>query len=321
MGKYQDVNCPICGKPLENGEIVVICPDCGAPYHKDCVSQKGACIYTELHRLGKSWEMPKKEQKFNGNEPKRCSRCGTINPIDGLFCEVCGNPLNPPKQSDGTAQRPNMGQSVGGGQQAPNMPPNMMAYNPFTTPFGGVNPDESIDDIPVKDWAIYIGQNTQYFIPKFKRMSEQKSKASFNFAALFFQGLYFLYRKMYWWGIILLVFELLLSVPTMLLYVDDLRQMLYGETQLWFTSDSMLMMSNICALLGWGLRIAEGVFANKLYQVHCRDKITKLKKEITDHNTYVQTLTKTGSVSRALILIVVGLYFLSTLLGWMLLLV
>lgn len=201
------------------------------------------------------------------------------------------------------------------------MPPNMMAYNPFTTPFGGVNPDESIDDIPVKDWAIYIGQNTQYFIPKFKRMSEQKSKASFNFAALFFQGLYFLYRKMYWWGIILLVFELLLSVPTMLLYVDDLRQTLYGETQLWFTSDSMLMMSNICALLGWGLRIAEGVFANKLYQVHCRNKITKLKTEITDHNTYVQTLTKTGSVSRALILIVVGLYFLSTLLGWMLLLV
>lgn len=329
MGKYKDVNCPICGKPLENGEDVVICPDCGAPYHRDCVNKNGKCIYENLHEQHKSWEMPKVEiPKFAGDEPKRCSRCGTINPINGLFCEVCGNALTPPTTPEttddftqkGEHTHPNMNDCNTGGQgqigtvgQSPmGHIPHQMAYDPFTTPFGGVNPDEDIDAIPVKDWAIYVGQNTQYFIPKFKAFSEKLRGGSFNFAAAFFRGFYFLYRKMYAWGVLLLIVQLLLTIPSMLLQVDIILKNLDPSTAARFTSDAMLSLANVCMILNWGTIFAAGMLTNKLYKYHCREKITKIKSEVKEHSEYVAKLTRTGSVSRKLMLILVGIYFLGS---------
>lgn len=307
MGKYQDVNCPICNEPLENGEIVVICPDCGAPYHKHCVEKEGKCIFTELHAEGKSWEAPKKEEKYAADEPKRCTRCGTLNPMDGLFCEVCGMPLNRPQTG---SERPNMGQDRPNMGQNYGRPPfQQMAYDPFSTPFGGVNPDESIDEIPVKDWAIYVGQNTQYFIPKFKLMSEKRKMPFFNMAAMFFNWIYFLYRKMYLWGIILFIVMMMLEVPAVLLQFDAIREtMIPGVTPL-FASDALYRIENICMFARMAIMLGCGFFTNHLYKIHCRNKIRQIQAEETEHGRYLERLTKSGSVSRKLILVLVIGYF------------
>ncbi len=308
MGKYQNVDCPICGEPLENGKVIVICPECGAPYHKDCVDKEGKCIFDELHAQKKAWEMPKKEVHYTSDEPKRCSRCGTLNPIDGLFCEVCGNPLNQPKQPPNSNQ-----QTFTGGFQKPL---NYMAYDPFTTPFGGVNPDEKIDEIPVKDWAVFIGQNTQYFIPKFNDMGQKRKNTTFNFAALLFNGFYFLYRKMYLWGIMLIVVMVGLQIPSILFTIQEMAKnmMMTDVIQIPFSMEALAHASNICSAARLVIMVLCGIFTNRLYKFHCENKIRKVQNQVTEHPEYMKTLTKTGGTSAKLIFILVTIYFiLSTL--------
>lgn len=325
MGKYEGVSCPICHQPIENGEPVAICPECGAPYHRACVEKEGTCVYQDLHAAHRMWEAPKKKEETytNADAPNRCSRCGSLNPPQGLFCEVCGNPLRPASR-----QRPedpvrdgrttyhgnagiNIGQDAPGGRgyQAP--PQQQMAYNPFTTPFGGVNPDDSIGDVPVRDVAIYVGQNSAYFIPKFKQFSDNKSWVSFNFAAMFFHGFYFLYRKMYLWGVLFLLLMLALDAPSILLGIDTARQMLDPNAAAWFNTEQLLAMSNTLSMGTLLVRLAAGLLANRMYMGKALRSIAAIREQHEgDHDAYVAQLTKKGSVSAKLILIFLGVYFL-----------
>ena len=323
MGKYQDVTCPICHKPIENGEPIAICPECGAPYHKACVEETGKCVRDDLHAAGKAWEPPKKEQETytRTDVPNRCSRCGSLNPPQGLFCEVCGNPLrtvkqnpNDPVRNDQASYHGNAGVNIGQnppGGKGYQTPPPQMAYNPFTTPFGGVNPDENIDEVPVRDVAIFVGQNSSYFIPKFKQFSENKSWFSFNFAAMFFHGFYFLYRKMYLWGVLFLVVMLALDVPNVLTTIDMARQMVDPSAEAWFNSQQLLVIGNTFSMISIFVRFVSGVLANRLYKGYAMGSIQKLKDKNPDHDAYVAALTKHGSVSTKLIMICLGVYLVS----------
>lgn len=328
MGKYQDINCPICDKPLENGEPIAICPDCGAPYHKACIEETKKCIFEDLHAQGKSWEAPKKETKQEAPQPKRCPRCGSENPPEGIFCEVCGTMLNS-QTNQNTAQnyrpnindpRPNMGNmgntgtppfGFPGQMQGSNQTPgtNQMPFGVFVSPFGGVKPDEKIDDIPVQEWAIFLGQNAHYYIPKFKAFSEKKKSFSFNFSAMFFNGLYFLYRKMNLLGVLILLLTLVLQIPALLVNYDTLRYSLDPSVDPLFTTDTMINIANIFSIIRLVVSILCGLFANRLYKNHCVEKITKIKKEHPDHGEYVQSLAKAGSVSKTVILVLIVAYF------------
>ena len=321
MGKYQDVDCPICHKPIENGEPVAVCPECGAPYHKHCIEQTKQCVHQDLHALGKNWEPPKKAQaNYVKDEPNRCSRCGALNPAQGLFCEVCGNPLrttqqpnpNDPARDPKNHYHGNAGVNIGPENPAGRgmqTPPPMMEYNPFTTPFGGVNPDEKIDDVPVRDVAIFVGQNTPYFIPKFKQMSDKTGGMFFNFAAMFFHGFYFLYRKMYLWGLLFLIVMFALSTPSLLMYIDTIRKVLDPNAAAWFNSDQLIVLGNTLSMVSVVVRFVCGILANRLYKNYTMQKIKKIQEEYPDHDAYVAALTKQGSISSKLIVVCVIGYF------------
>ena len=36
--------CSLCGKPFTDGDGVVVCPECGAPFHRACYEKKGKCV-------------------------------------------------------------------------------------------------------------------------------------------------------------------------------------------------------------------------------------------------------------------------------------
>lgn len=44
----------------------------------------------------------------------------------------------------------------------------------------------------------YVGQNEEYYIPRFLKIEETGKKASFNWMAFFFPRYWLMYRKMYW---------------------------------------------------------------------------------------------------------------------------
>lgn len=49
MADYTGIKCPVCDKPFQPGDDIVVCPQCGAPYHRECYQQEGKCKFDDLH--------------------------------------------------------------------------------------------------------------------------------------------------------------------------------------------------------------------------------------------------------------------------------
>lgn len=295
MSRYASIDCPICNRPLDNGEEVVVCPDCGAPYHRSCIAETGGCIFPKLHEEGKSWESPKPvfdEKKLDKDVELRCPRCGTVNPPHGIFCQVCGHQLSDAAAGAEEGQDNPMGQG---------MPFHGIPLNPYTTPFGGVAPDEEIDGVPAKDMAAFVGKNSHYFLPVFKQLS-QSGRKLLNWGAFFFQGGYFLYRKMYVLGIVLLLVNLLLGAPNTMLMIKTLEA---GTAVLTAAEsavlDNLAALSTVCSFVTLGVRFFCGLMANSFYKKHCIRMIAKEKTVERPNEEYYAALSKKGSVATKLI--------------------
>lgn len=323
MFKYEGISCPHCGEKFKPTDEILICPDCGAPYHRRCIEELGACMFQDLHEKGESWQPPQKapheeeESKYDSRASLRCSRCGTVNSQDKLFCEVCGNPLNRENSEDNpneNSQGNSQWRQPGDGWQRP---PHQMAYNPYTTPFGGLSPDEEVEEIPVKDLALYVGQNTHYFLPKFKEMATRGKKVSWNWAAFLFDSYYLFFRKMWVPAIVVTVISLLLSVPNMVLLYNNLfLEMGLDLPSSTATISLMYQLSNICYVLSLALKLSVAAFSNYFYKQKVFRSVRKIRTEQKDSPDYSTILTAKGGVSiKAVVLCIVisiALSFLSS---------
>ena len=296
MNRYDSTNCPICDKPLKDGDIVV-CPDCGAPYHRDCIREKGGCIFPELHEQGKEWQPPVREAPPPAGII--CSRCGAQNPSQGLFCQICGSQLK-----EGPIPAP------------PPFPPMRgMPLDPYDNPFGGVAPEEDIDGIPAKEFAVFVSQNTPYFLPLFKRLSRMRIHL-LNWGAFLFGGGYYIYRKMYALGLILLMIQGMVWFP----YLYAYGQALLTGTVTEAAALEIGSISYLCMFLDLGVRLFTGMGANNFYFSHCKRKISQLRAQDLDPEAYQSALARKGSTAAKLISIVLVACGLLVLVGFLLLL-
>ena len=232
MIDYTGVQCPVCSKPFSQDDDIVVCPECGAPYHRHCYQQEGRCVFADRHGTAQAWKRP----GSSDSEDKRCPRCGRPNAQGALFCDHCGMPLSEeppigPQNNYGQfnsrygaspsptdfppGQQSPWGQSYGQtppppaqpgqpGQQDPNQPFPGAPVTFFFDPLGGVKPDEDLDGVPASDVAKFVQANTQYYLPVFTNQKKYR-KNRFNFCAFLCTGGWMLYRKQYKLGAILTV--------------------------------------------------------------------------------------------------------------------
>lgn len=327
MFQYKGIACPHCGQEFKETDEILICPDCGAPYHRRCIQELGKCQFEDLHRKGENWRPPQKapheeETRYDSRASARCSRCGTVNDPDRLFCEVCGTPLNQAEEKEGQSQQGQQGGWQNFGGDGRGQPPfRQMAYNPYTTPFGGLNPDESIEDLPLKDLAIYVGQNTHYFLPKFKAMANRERLVSWNWAAFFFDSFYLLYRKMWVPGILLAVLSVLLALPnTIVMYSSFSIQL---GVELPFSTETLNFiynLSNVFYVISLGLKVACGAFTNLLYQRNVFRSVRELRAKSDEHGDYTTQLSGKGGVSLKALIICIAVTALFSILSSVLIL-
>ncbi len=297
MADFTGKQCIACNEHFKVGDDIVVCPDCGTPYHRACYNEHGECINYTLHESGESWREAEQEKKaeFSTEEAIKCPRCGTENPPMTLFCESCGLPLG--MKTSGAQQsfnQQNFGQNphVGmGGFGNPYGQGNPMGMGPMGMPFmqtQKITPDMDIDGNTVGEYAEYIGSNRPYFLAQFLRFAKTKAKSSFSFVGFMFPEYYFFYRKMYKEGIIASLLTILLTLPNMIFsfHVDNIEKMMGGMDASMFSaitnnvnlsSGAFNAIYNIFWIGSLALQIVCGIFANYWYYKKAKKTIEKAK--------------------------------------------
>ena len=135
MGKYTGCQCIICQKLFEDSDDIVVCPECGTPYHRSCYQSTGKCINQPLHAVGGSWQSIQDEhrRKLGGIE---CPHCGYVNLPDAKTCMSCDLPLDLQKTSETAEDDQELTFSAPDGEQY---------YFQASDPCCGMSPDTEIE--------------------------------------------------------------------------------------------------------------------------------------------------------------------------------
>lgn len=304
MSRYSGKKCVICDNTFTDNDDIVVCPDCGTPYHRNCYEAAGRCVADGLHASGTSWHSFQVE---SGNIIV-CKRCNHENSPMAIFCEKCGMPTR--MADDVNMQQPQMNN--------PQMnPQSQMPQNPYVFLFDeycGLSPEEEFDGVKLKEIAEFIGPNKRYFLPIFKNMKERHKKFSVNLPAALFPHYYFAYRKMYLPMILAVLSYAILEIQVQFEYLKDTSTLIhsilsqypallekltaFANSQLWITLSNVLFL--VCAAASFIFAF----FSNWIYYKHCIRKIKKLKEKNGASSDLKSKLAKYGGTTVAGLLIV-----------------
>ncbi|MEG1070066.1 MAG: RING finger protein [Ruthenibacterium sp.] len=298
MNYWKGCNCSVCNKPLEEGDDVVFCPDCGAPYHRDCYDKAGKCVYSAKHGTGFVYTSPENKDLI------QCPNCGAKNNKEHLFCENCGQPLAenspaPSAQKAASLYAPAPSAGVNNGANGGGMPA-------FAIGMEQSVPKE-IDGIASADWAEYIGNSAPYYLFQFQRMNESGRKTSFCWSALLFAPMYFFYRKMWSWAALSIGAFVLLGVPSILQMLIAIGMPLGFS----IAANTLETIALVCAVLNWALSLFFGLYAFYLYRKSAGKKLQAMKATAKDDMMYHTALHASSGPSRLAVGCLFGAFFLA----------
>lgn len=279
MSKYTGSTCICCGERFKEDDDVVVCPDCGTPYHRSCYMEKGKCINAALHDKGIGWlpDAPDEPQPEVTSVKKRCIRCGAENDPELRYCEQCGTPLVNMEASrpfnDPNNRREGMGEGRNGNENMGGPIPGTMGFTPIM-----LDQDSDIDGVTLGDLARYVGTNPIGFLPSFIKFGKTGKKISMNIFAFLFTPVYFMYRKMKGWGIAAAVVMALLSVPDMIVMLASGDYEIKIDLGINTKSQLFGMLTQIVLYVTMVLKLLAGFFANYLYYKQAKREIIRIHK-------------------------------------------
>lgn len=266
-------------------------------------------------------------------EQKICPECGTENEEKYTYCKNCGTFLGetkPHKQATATEFIDHSGEQ----NSDPGASPRGNAYHtegePYdnsrqTPPPYGVPPlytaydGYAIDGVPAEDIRLFVGQKAGNIMPKFMKMEFAHSKTSWCWPAAILgylfgpvgAALWFLYRKMYKIGVLLLaVGAALMLVTSALTYgtsdvtIDSILDAVtdgdIGELYDLLEqngSAASVAASGIDFLARVTVCILTGLYGFNAYKNHCVDSIIRYRQSISDQRYYKFGLASVGGTS------------------------
>lgn len=327
MFDYIGEECIVCKQKFKKGDDIVVCPDCGTPYHRECFAKNGACVNLTLHENHQSWTQTVKkgnktsqnqdfdensanENSFNQNAENNsngvCPFCGNVNNPGSSFCSRCGKSLDGSNEN-GQFRYANSSTYVDmGGKQI---------KIDFGDKYAGLNPEDDFEGAKIGNTAEFIGSNSFMLLVLFKKFSMKLAKVSTNLACLFFPYLYFAYRKMWKMCFATVAVLSILSIPSFLDGLVSLDTVQYkqilastvGQTpayndmiiqiiQRWQTmlKPYSVLLNNLDVIgqaLIMAVRILTFLFANYLYYKFTVKKVNNIQ------NTY--GLSEAANVCRS----------------------
>lgn len=337
MFDYTGYECKCCSKKFTSDDDIVVCPECGTPYHRECYLKEGKCINNDLHARKISW---KASIEGNSAENISCKNCGGSLKSEQLFCDKCGAPTSyyfNTHLSDSDEKKNDYSKLYNNTEQSDQLNMAMFPYMiNYSDPLCGFNPEEEYENgVTTKDLADFVGTSTHFYLPKFKLMKIGHFKFSMNIPALFFPGLYFAYRKMPLTALLILIIKAVIELPAMVLSLQtmlsdpDMLSMFNTAFPSWaeaaqkmtemnFNSGSFSLLYNFSTVLNWAMIIIFGCLSNFIYYRYSLKKISRIKKEAAESGTDCSELIKEyGGTSPMMLGLFIVLYFiLQTLSMW-----
>ncbi len=311
---FEGCKCPVCGETFDIQDDVVACPGCGAPHHRQCYKDNGGCAYEDKHTEGYEWKRSEDTEEMGGEII--CGVCGAPNPEGRLFCRNCSSPLSADNVAadDGGFPGSYFGQTSdrAGGTEG-GAPGGYYAFGGMVSP---ISDGDTIEGVPVGDLKRFLGESWYYYIPQFINFSKTGKKVSFNFAALFLQGIWFISRKMYVLGGVLL--SLMIGIGFFeARFIGELmpisQQYIEGniEPMMQFISEKPLLALSLVAasVLEFAIYILSALFANRLYMRHCIRTVKQINNEAQTADQFNSMLESRGGTAGLLSLLVCIGYF------------
>ena len=194
MSYFKNAVCPVCRELLKEQDDVVVCPECGAPYHRACYKEAGRCLYEDKHGTGFSYlPDPEPEQKEETPQQVLCPRCHKSNPADAHACGNCGTPLAPSESEpfdptpayrrsrtdvhpDTEKFRPIGGGYIHFGFSTDDAQDELEPDDTLRAQLEAANIDsnETIDGFTLKEWLSYLGPSAPIYLFQFKQMDRSR---------------------------------------------------------------------------------------------------------------------------------------------------
>ena len=252
--------CSACGNEFTEDDDIVVCPECGSPHHRDCWQKEKHCANTAYHSSGEKWQ---RTVKVNSTAAFRiCPVCRFPNTPDDERCRQCGMSLNEPENADPTSYRAFGGEDM------------------LNSDYAGFDPDEDLGGATLKEVSDFVGTNTIYYIPIFKRMKDFGTKVSFNLACLAFPSLYFANRKMWGWAVVAALLSVIMSLPLVILYMADASGMPESiSAAIESNKDLLSTLDGIFGIADWLIRLVFCLLGNRLYFKFVMNSLKRLRNE------------------------------------------
>ena len=224
--KYESIPCSACGEAFGERDDVVVCPVCGAPHHRTCWTAAGGCAHGSAHARGYVWVSPVKEPapaassadeqpaEETGERRIPCPSCGEENFENDVYCIRCGAMLN---GSDGRGYADEWENADRTAREARRRE----VMNQFDR-FGGLDPNSTLDGIPVCEYADYVGgARPGRLLRRISNAERFHNPVASLVPAGLLGPIWFLYRKMVREGLLLALAVLVLAACSGLCQLND----------------------------------------------------------------------------------------------------
>lgn len=181
--------CPVCHRIFLEDDDIVVCPQCGAPYHRECYKHVGKCEFKDKHGsfewVGEKQQLKEHFENIETADIKRREDEGGKEIPEPDFSEI--HSMEEYKEF---------------------MDSQLLKQERDFKPDDGVTAEELLK---------FIGKNAYYYFPTFAGFARKGKIVTLNFAAMLFFPLHCFYRRMNLLGTITTLIYMALMEGSLLL--------------------------------------------------------------------------------------------------------
>ncbi|MBQ6935460.1 MAG: hypothetical protein IJN49_02825 [Clostridia bacterium] len=159
--KFENQICPVCERVFTENDEIVVCPECGTPHHKECYFSLGECKNKALHSEGFTYKIEEKENSkidvIIGDDIKK-----TSDVIDIVNVEYKDDEIKNNDELKGTIEEL------------------------FKNINGKTTDQVLINKTPSSFYEAAVGENQNYYMPRFLIMEGTRKKNLLNVFAFIF---------------------------------------------------------------------------------------------------------------------------------------